>query len=234
MERLITMQTQAVDDAMERVEERRRLAPFVASTSFVGRRCADVTGNSEPPETRLTLGRRAVRPVIQVRLLSKFVKYGRKNYPRSYYFVEIALANRHLAGFDAAREIGTVGGLRTLYYDSRDGYAVWACRTRTGFTLQQGFMRGLGGTWVHGFTIAEVEENLVRRNTKDRKTRAYSFATFDLARSLGLCAPGILAWCHSHGVDPKGQITHDQLQELDAHNPYVRRVMQVLQKGVTA
>lgn len=201
--------------------------PYENACKFVAFKARDCMGNGQDVFMDLTINNKIKNPIVDVVAETKWDKFGRNSYPVTEYKSKITCGKRHLKGFEAAFKIGVVDKLTTLYYNEVTFEAIWCRRSNKGLVVEHGFMKPLEQTYVHGSTLQEVDDNIAKRN--DKQNSVTDKATYTLARSLGFCREGILAWCDNHGVSPRSKLSKEQLMALDPSNHYVLRLASHLQ-----
>jgi hypothetical protein len=169
------------------------------------------------------------RPVITVVGNQVYRQYSsRSAYWVTEWSVKLNMDKRHFAGFEAGLRIGVVDKLHTLYYDDATHYAIWVFRGK----ISTGYMLPFEGSYVHGVTLKEAQDNIARRLKRKARLKSHGKADFQLARSLGFCAAGIRAWCESNGISTRARLSIEELEQIDGKNSYVQALISVLKQQV--
>lgn len=221
---LIVMSRCATENRVAHLDTVKKMAPYnnlAKRLALCVRKSINNTQNYEY-SAKIT---HTKRPVVTVTGNQVYRKYSsRTSYWVTEWSVSVNMDKRHFAGFEAGLNIGVVDKLYTLYYDDVTHYAIWVVRGK----VNTGYMLPFEGSYVHGVTLKDAHENIARRLKRKAQQKYHGKADFQLARSLGFCRPGILAWCQFHQISTRARLSIEELEQIDGTNIYVQRLISVL------
>lgn len=221
---LIEMSKVKTENRVAYLERVKKMAPYMTLAKKLAWCVRESVNNSQDFEYSAEIAH-TKRPVVTAVGNRVYRIYSsRSAYWVTEWSVQVNMDKRHFVGFEAGLNIGAVDKLHTLYYDDATHYAIWVVRGK----ISTGYMLPLEGSYVHGVTLKDAQENIARRLKRNAQPKIHGKADFQLARSLGFCAAGIRAWCEANGISTRARLSIEELEQIDGKNSYVQKLISVL------